>query len=282
MAGDHLVSKVIAIIPAAGLAKRMEADQNKAFLTVAGESVIRRTVKTFLSVEEIDVICIMVNPQDQEMMVNEIYDLANPFEINIAIVPGGETRQDSVRLGLEYVVANHPDLVASIENIFKHKTSNQENGLWQFTVSHNLYEQIKSLCLSGKERTFCIVHDGARCLINKDLVQGYLKELAQDYAGLGVAVPVKDTIRRVDDAGNVVETPKRSNLKAMQTPQGSDFEVIFAAYQYAKENQIEVTDDLAVLEAINYPVKTYPGNQMNIKITYPEDIPLAEKLLKIE
>ncbi|HHU53026.1 MAG TPA: 2-C-methyl-D-erythritol 4-phosphate cytidylyltransferase [Clostridiaceae bacterium] len=274
--------KVIAIIPSAGLAKRMESKQNKAFIKVDGESIIKRTIKTFLLIKEIDQICVMVNPQEQATMVKEISTLANPFGIKVSIVPGGDTRQDSVRLGLEYVVDNDPDLLDSIKTMFMHRIKNRENGMWRHIDLNNLYEQIKSLCLSGKERNLCIVHDGARCLINKELVQDYLKELRQDYIGLGVAVPVKDTIRQIDDAGNVVETPKRSNLRAMQTPQGSDFEVIFAAYQYAKENRIEVTDDLAVLEIINYPVKLYPGNFTNIKITYPQDIPLAEKLLKIE
>ncbi|NLJ70989.1 MAG: 2-C-methyl-D-erythritol 4-phosphate cytidylyltransferase [Clostridiaceae bacterium] len=274
--------KIIVIIPAAGLARRMESDQNKAFLLLDGESVIKRTVKTFLEVKAIDQICIMVNPQEQTKMKKEISDMENPFNIEIALVPGGDTRQDSVRLGLEYVANKNPVLLDSIKSIFMQKTSNRENGLWRYLILENLYDQIKSLCLSGKKRTLCIVHDGARCLVDKELVQGYLTELEQDYVGLGVAVAVKDTIRRIDDAGNVVETPKRSNLRAMQTPQGSDFEVLFAAYQYVKENQIEVTDDIAVLEAINYPVKLYPGDLANIKITYPEDILLAEKLLKIE
>lgn len=276
------MSKIIAIIPAAGLARRMESNQNKAFLLIDGESVIKRTVKTFLEIKEIDQICIMVNPQEQAKMIKEISDMKNPFEIEIAIVPGGETRQDSVRLGLEYTANKNPALLDSIRNFITQKKPNAENGFSSLSIPNNFYEQIKFLCLSGKERTLCIVHDGARCLVDKELVQGYLAELKQDHVGLGVAVPVKDTIRRIDDTGNVVETPKRSYLRAMQTPQGSDFEVLFAAYQYTKENRIEVTDDIAVLEAIDYPVKLYPGNLANIKITYPEDLLLAEKLLKIE
>lgn len=274
--------KIIAIIPAAGLARRMESNQNKAFLMIDGESVIKRTVKTFLEVKAIDQICIMVNPREQTKMTKEISDMENPFDIEIAIVPGGDTRQDSVRLGLEYIINKNPTLLDSIKNIFMQKKLNAEKEFGPFCIPANLYEQIKSLCLSSKKRTLCIVHDGARCLVDKELVQEFLTELQQDYVGLGVAVPVKDTIRRIDDAGNVIETPKRANLRAMQTPQGSDFEVLFAAYQYAKENLIEVTDDIAVLETINYPVKLYPGNLVNIKITYPEDILLAEKLLKIE
>ncbi|NLM20026.1 MAG: 2-C-methyl-D-erythritol 4-phosphate cytidylyltransferase [Clostridiaceae bacterium] len=274
--------KIIAIIPAAGLARRMGSNQNKAFLIVDGESVIKRTVKTFLEVKGIDQICIMVNPLEQEKMTKEISDMENPFDIEISIVPGGNTRQDSVRLGLEYIANNNLALLNSIKSIFIQKKSNAEKGFGSFSIPNNLYEQIKFLCLSGKERTLCIVHDGARCLVDKELIQGYLTELKQDYVGLGVAVSVKDTVRLIDDAGNVVETPKRSNLRAMQTPQGSDFEVLFAAYQYAKKNLIEVTDDIAVLETIDYPVKLYPGNLANIKITYPEDILLAEKLLKIE
>jgi len=126
------------------------------------------------------------------------------------------------------------------------------------------------------------VHDGARCLISTQNIQDYIKELKKDFFGLGVAVPLNDTIRRIDQTGKVIETPDRSSLRAMQTPQGSDFDILLLAHRYVKENNIQVTDDLAVLEAIQYPVKLFPGNFKNIKITHPEDIPIAEKLLKIE
>ncbi|MDI9490599.1 MAG: 2-C-methyl-D-erythritol 4-phosphate cytidylyltransferase [Clostridiaceae bacterium] len=258
------MTDVIAVIPAAGAGVRMEAEKNKAFLSLAGESIIRRTVKAFLAVECISEIYIMVNPLESKEMHNHLSGLANPYQTKIEVVPGGETRQDSVHLGLEHI-ANRRSDSSSI-----------------FEVSQNLYEQIKSLCQSGKKRTLCLVHDGARCLISNQNIQDYIKELKKDFFGLGVAVPLNDTIRRIDQTGKVIETPDRSSLRAMQTPQGSDFDILLLAHRYVKENNIQVTDDLAVLEAIQYPVKLFPGNFKNIKITHPEDIPIAEKLLKIE
>jgi len=90
------MTDVIAVIPAAGAGVRMEAEKNKAFLSLAGESIIRRTVKAFLAVECISEIYIMVNPLESKEMHNHLSGLANPYQTKIEVVPGGETRQDSV------------------------------------------------------------------------------------------------------------------------------------------------------------------------------------------
>jgi len=132
---------------------------------------------------------------------------------------------------------------------------------------------------AGLSRLDChwvIIHDGARPLVTRDLIERGLRAVKETGAAVA-AVPVTDTIKLAGDDRIVHQTPPRQKLWAVQTPQVFDYGLISEAYQQAKG---EVTDDASLVERLGYKVKLYMGSYDNIKITNPDDLTLAEVLLK--
>ena len=126
-----------------------------------------------------------------------------------------------------------------------------------------------------------IIHDGARPLIKSEDIENTIRAAKENKAA-AVGVFVKDTVKVVDKNGFVVSTPDRSTLFAVQTPQIFDFELYRNAAQNAREKGLDFTDDCQLVESFNKKVKTVVGSYSNIKITTPDDIVLAENLLKNE
>ncbi len=126
-----------------------------------------------------------------------------------------------------------------------------------------------------------IIHDGARPLIKGEDIENTIRAAKENKAA-AVGVFVKDTVKVVDKNGFVVSTPDRSTLFAVQTPQIFDFELYRKAAQNAREKGLDFTDDCQIVESFNQKVKTVVGSYSNIKITTPDDIVLAENLLKNE
>ncbi|MDP3047297.1 MAG: 2-C-methyl-D-erythritol 4-phosphate cytidylyltransferase [Chloroflexota bacterium] len=127
-----------------------------------------------------------------------------------------------------------------------------------------------------KDSLWVLIHDGVRPFIDDALITAGIKT-AREYGASVAAVPVKDTIKVVNADHLVRNTPKRGTLWAAQTPQVFRIDVIRAAYRDAFG---DVTDDAMLLERIGQPVKVYQGSYENIKITTPEDLDLAECILK--
>ena len=123
-----------------------------------------------------------------------------------------------------------------------------------------------------------LVHDGARPFIHEELIH-QLTEATLLHAGAVVAVPVKDTIKRVQDQ-SVVETMERSSLWAVQTPQAFRLSILLKAHQEAENDQFLGTDDASLLERIGQQVVIIEGDYDNIKITTPEDLYFAEAILR--
>lgn len=126
-----------------------------------------------------------------------------------------------------------------------------------------------------------IIHDGARPLIKSEDIENTIRAAKENKAA-AVGVFVKDTVKVVDKNGFVVSTPDRNTLFAVQTPQIFDFELYRNAAQNAREKGFDFTDDCQLVESFNQKVKTVVGSYSNIKITTPDDIVLAENLLKNE
>ena len=126
-----------------------------------------------------------------------------------------------------------------------------------------------------------LVHDGARPLATKDLARRTI-EGAKEYGAVVPAIPVVDTIKRVDADGVVKETLVRSELYAMQTPQGFQRSVLLEAHAYAKEYDYQGTDDVSLVEFQGRPVRIVEGDRKNIKLTVPEDVVMAKKYLGVE
>lgn len=123
-----------------------------------------------------------------------------------------------------------------------------------------------------------MIHDGARPLVTPSILEAGL-QAAQQYSAAIAAVPVKDTIKQVQQ-GLVQTTLDRSQLWAVQTPQVFSFSLIHSAHHTAEAQQ-DVTDDAALLERLGQPVAIFPGAYTNIKITTEEDLLIAEALLQL-
>lgn len=145
-----------------------------------------------------------------------------------------------------------------------------------------------SVCLGGKRRQdsvaaglsqlkncqWVVIHDGARPFITADLIESGL-EAARETGCAVAAMPVTDTIKVAGDNRFVRETPLRTSLWAVQTPQVFRFDLIAEAYRQATGN---VTDDSTLVEQSGYKVKLYIGSYDNIKVTTQNDLALAEIL----
>ena len=124
-----------------------------------------------------------------------------------------------------------------------------------------------------------LIHDGARCLATPELFDRSAEALLR-CPGLIVAIPVKDTIKVVDERRIVRDTPERSNLWAAQTPQGFEVKLLKQCHEEGRQQGWEVTDDAALFEKCGLPVRIVEGEETNLKVTTPVDLALAEFILR--
>jgi 2-C-methyl-D-erythritol 4-phosphate cytidylyltransferase len=157
-------------------------------------------------------------------------------------------------------------------------------------IAEEKYSKPIEVCAGGKRRQdsvamglakldkcdWVVIHDGARPLLTKALIEGGLEAAKETWAAVA-AVPVTDTIKTAGDDRIVRQTPPRQNLWAVQTPQVFRVDIIYRAYQKAKG---DATDDASLVEKLGYKVKLYMGAYDNIKITTTNDMLIAEALLK--
>ena len=217
-----------AVIVAAGSASRM-GGIDKVMAPLKGQPMICHTVRAFQSCDAIKEI-VIVTRQD---MIAPITQLCREFPKVKAVVAGGNSRQESVSLGL-----------------------------------NTLSDKVK----------LAAIHDGARPLVSWQLIDLTVR-MAHNYGAAAPAVPVKDTVKVVE-GGLAKETPDRSKLRAVQTPQVFDFDLIRGALQKAKLEGAELTDDCSAVERMNMTVRIIDGEETNIKVTTPMDLKLAEMLME--
>lgn len=131
-------------------------------------------------------------------------------------------------------------------------------------------------CIS-KDTEMVAIHDGARPLVRPEHIEKTIRD-ARIFGGATLGVPVKDTIKTVDD-GIITDTPPRSSLYITQTPQVFRRKLYFEGIDFALEHNLDFTDDCQLVEAIGGKVYMTVGDYTNIKLTTPEDIKLAEAML---
>ena len=220
------------------------------------------------------------------------------IKICAIIVAAGESRRMNGVDKLMAPLSGKPVLAWSIEafqqnpRIDRIILVNSQNNLAKvecLRIEHT-WTKVAEVCIGGKRRQdsvaaglklvgdcdWVIIHDGARPLINQDLIERGI-DAAKECGAAVAAVPVTDTIKLAGNDQYVIETPPRSNLWAIQTPQIFRFSVIKEAYEQAGGN---VTDDASLVEQIGNKVKLYLGSYDNIKITTPHDLAIAELLIK--
>ncbi len=237
------------IIPAAGMGTRMGLSESKQFLKIQGIPVLARTLLAFAGFQEnfrkkVHVI-VVTNPDN----IERVSGLCREYHFDHVekIIPGGETRQDSVAAGIRALEGlSRPPL--PIDIVF--------------------------------------IHDGARCLIDEDTLEKcFLGGVAYDVCVTGT--PCKNTIKSIvpgqaesaDDAPVVDKTLDRSTLYEVQTPQVFKYSVLKDVSEKAEVSGIQATDDTALAEALGIPVHMIAGSYQNIKITTPEDAVIAEYFL---
>ncbi|MBC2266208.1 2-C-methyl-D-erythritol 4-phosphate cytidylyltransferase [Listeria sp. FSL L7-0083] len=142
--------------------------------------------------------------------------------------------------------------------------------------SERQYSVAAGLEHCGLERVV-LVHDGARPFVTLDVIDRLLLGVKQNKAAI-CAVQVKDTVKRVFDKV-VIETVDRENLWQIQTPQAFELDILQKAHRLAKKDQFLGTDESSLVERIPYPVAIVQGSYYNIKLTTPEDMPLAKAIL---
>lgn len=144
---------------------------------------------------------------------------------------------------------------------------------------HSVHEGLKAM----EACDYVMIHDGARPFVDEKMLERIMEELPSCRACV-VGMPVKDTIKLSDDKGYVEQTLPREKLWSVQTPQSFEYRLIREAYDRLAnlENiEVQITDDAMVAEYImDQPVKLVEGSYENIKITTPEDMLLAEAILK--
>lgn len=157
------------------------------------------------------------------------------------------------------------------------------------------FTKVKEIVAGGKERyesvyealkvasmDYVLIHDGARAFLDEEIISRSMKGVAE-YKTCVIGMPVKDTIKIVDKDQYAIETPKRSLLWQIQTPQCFITDEIRQAYeQMMAEKAKNITDDAMVMEQYgDRRVKLIEGSYENIKITTPEDIVIGKALLKM-
>ena len=218
-----------AVIAAAGSSSRM-GGRDKLAEPLDGIPVILRTLAAVEAVPEIREIVVVT----REDRVEEYRRLLGQCSRLRAVVPGGSTRQESVRNGVRALL---PDC------------------------------------------TLAAIHAGARPLVTPEVFARCI-EAARSCGAATAAVPVKDTIKLADEAGRVLDTPDRSRLWAVQTPQIFDRERYLRAAEEAERRGLSCTDDCQLFEAMGWEVQLVMGDYRNLKLTTPEDFLAAGAYLE--
>jgi 2-C-methyl-D-erythritol 4-phosphate cytidylyltransferase len=124
-----------------------------------------------------------------------------------------------------------------------------------------------------------MIHDGARPFVPLELIERTLSEVRR-WNAVVAALPAHETLKEVSPVSEVLRTVDRRQLWMVQTPQAFEFNLIFGAHAQARKDGFLGTDDSSLVERLGIPVKIIEGSRFSFKITTPEDLVLAEALLK--
>ncbi len=227
------MSKVTALIPAAGMGRRMGKAVAKQFLPLGDKPMLAHTLLTFQRATEVDEIIPILSKEDMESCLRDVIEQYHITKVKTLVV-GGKERQDSVLNGLQKI---------------------------------------------DQDAVVVLVHDGVRPFVTLDMIRECV-DLAKKGMCAVVGVPLKDTVKEVDDKHMVRHTLERNRLWAIQTPQAFPVKILKHAYEESYKHNAWGTDDAMLVERAGGKVHVIMGSYENIKITTPEDLILAEEILK--
>ncbi len=131
------------------------------------------------------------------------------------------------------------------------------------------------------EAEIIVIHDGARPFVPPELIKKSLAEM-DNFKAVVTALPAHETIKEISPRKEVIKTLERNFLWLVQTPQTFTYSSIFYAHEMARKENFFGTDDAALIERLGIPIRVIEGSRLNFKITTPEDLLLAEALLKYQ
>jgi 2-C-methyl-D-erythritol 4-phosphate cytidylyltransferase len=232
--------QVFAILPAAGLGTRMAGPQPKQFLELDGVPILIHSLRAFAGVQRITAIYVAVRRTEMERVEAQVAE--HGFQGRVRVVEGGDNRQESVANAL---AALESDLKAEADDLV-------------------------------------LVHDAVRPLIDAATIERTIDAVATHGAAI-VGLPAVDTIKQVERTAHgalITATIPREYVVLAQTPQGFRYGLLERAFAEATADGFVGTDEASVVERAGHPVAVVPGSQVNLKITQPGDLELAEFFLK--
>jgi len=224
---------VTALIPAAGMGKRMGQTVAKQFLPLGDRPMLAHTLMVFQRTGVIDEIIPILSKEDMENCLRDVIERYHITKVKTLVV-GGKERQDSVYNGL-----------MKLED----------------------------------EKGVAVIHDGVRPFVTPEMIEESV-EMAKKGECVAVGVPLKDTVKEVGKDGMVKNTLDRNSLWAIQTPQTFPVKLLKRVYAESYKHHFYGTDDATLVERTGTKVRVIMGSYENIKITTPEDLLLAEEILK--
>ena len=243
---DMIKKKCTAIVLAAGSGKRMHSATAKQFMLLEGRPILWYSLEAVERSRLMDECILVTGESDISYVRREIVEKYG-FQKVKTIVAGGEERYESV---------------------------------------YNALQAMEEGEAAENRESYVFIHDGARPFLTEAILESTYREVCRHGACVA-AVPAKDTIKIANEDGFVAQTPERSRLWVVQTPQAFETSLIIGAYHKLFEKRrnqggaVSVTDDAMVVEAMTgTPVKLVEASYGNIKITTPEDIPIAEMILQ--
>lgn len=198
------------------------------------------------------------------VLIHTLESLSNSDRINEILVI---TREETMSKVSELINLFNIKKIVNIVKGGEHRQDSVYNGLKQIHSNPD----------------FVLIHDGARPLVTKGLINNSIDSLLEtEFDGVVVGLPMKDTIKRVvvDKYITVKETPNREDFWCVQTPQVFHFKTLLSFYESAQREGFYSTDDSAIVERYGGKVRVILGQVNNLKITTPEDISMAERYLQ--
>lgn len=234
-----IASNISIIITAAGSSTRMGSGIKKEYLPLNNGTVISNCAKTFLKAIP------------KTLFIKHF----------IITLPKGMEKEAEGALMKDLEFANllkeFPDLCVSYVQGGSTRQKSVFNGM-QFIKDNGSTDIV-------------LIHDGARPFVTEKIILDVINEVILSSAAVPGMMPT-DTIKELDENGNITRHLVRKNLLAVQTPQGFDFQQLYKAHLEAKKVDFEYTDDTEIYGTYIGPVKAVSGDEKNIKITYPQDL----------
>ena len=232
--------RLFALVPCAGAGSRSGAAGPKQYESLAGRALVLWTLEALARVDELDGTLVVLSPGDTQFAALSTEGDAEAAAACWRANVGGASRAETVFAGL-----------------------------------HDL------LARGALPSDWVLVHDAARCLIRPDAIRRLIADCRDDDVGGLLALPVADTLKRSDAHAHVAETVSRERIWAAQTPQmfriGPLRDALRAGFT---RRDFAITDEASAMEAAGQAPRLVRGDYENIKVTWPEDFALAERLLR--